>query len=276
MDTSSCANCATPLEPVQHFCAHCGQKSPAHRLTPGHFIHESFHALTHADKGIFYLLRSLATHPGTVAREYMAGRRKKYFNPFTFFILVMGLFVFMNTYFNKAAIHRDPDPAILQRIPTEAARQQYLVMMERSNTISEFFTKNGNIVAMFAIPLLGLLTWFFYRKRQYNFTEHLVANLLFTSFMNLVFTLTIFPLQSIYRDTGWGGILVLMGMFWQVLYMWWAFNGFLQLRTAGERFRSFLVSFTCLVAWLVVSMSFIAIYIYRSPQFYKFFTRMMG
>lgn len=276
MDTSACANCSTPLEAAYQFCPHCGQKSPVHRLTSAHFLHEGFHAVTHTDKGIFYLLKSLATHPGRVAREYMAGRRKKYFNPFTFFLLVMGLFVFLNTYFNQETIHRKPDPAILQRIPTEEGRQKYLVMLERSNTINGFFTKNGNIVAMFAMPFIALLTWIFYRKRQYNYAEHLTANLIFLSFMNLVFTLTIFPLQSFFRNTGVGGLLVLAGLFWQLLYMWWAFNGFLQLRTAGERFRSFLVSLTCLVGWMIVSMSFIALYIYRSPQFYKFFTRMMG
>lgn len=276
MDTSACANCSTPLETAHRFCPHCGQQSPVHRITTGHFLHEGFHAVTHTDKGIFHLLKSLATHPGTVAREYMAGRRKKYFNLFTFFLIVMALFVFINTYFNKEVGHRQPDPTILQRIPTEAGRQKYLVMMERSNTINAFFTKNANIVAMFAIPFLSFLTWVFYRKRQYNYAEHLTANLMFMSFMNLIFTLTIFPLQSVYKGTAFGGVLVWLGLLWQALYMWWAFNGFLQLRTAGERFRSFLVSLFCIVAWIILSMSFIAIYIYRSPQFYKFFTRMMG
>jgi hypothetical protein len=55
------------------------------------------HYFTHADKGIFQLLKALVTQTGTVAREFVSGKRKKYFPPFNFFLIVAALFVFMGS-----------------------------------------------------------------------------------------------------------------------------------------------------------------------------------
>jgi hypothetical protein len=79
MSSPTCLNCEENLEISAKFCPQCGQKTDTHRLTIGHIVHDSVHAITHADKGIFHLLKDLAVRPGVVAREYIGGKRKKYF-----------------------------------------------------------------------------------------------------------------------------------------------------------------------------------------------------
>ena len=101
MSSPNCLNCEENLEVSAKFCPQCGQKTSTHRLTIAHILHDGLHALTHADKGIFHLLKDLAVKPGIVAREYIAGKRKRYFNPFTFFLIMMGLFVVSASYFNS-------------------------------------------------------------------------------------------------------------------------------------------------------------------------------
>src|SRR5688572_10457773 len=88
----NCKNCDSPLD--GNFCANCGQKSEIHRVTFKHFLHEFFHAFTHTDKGILLLMKELITRPGYVAQEYLDGKRKKYFNPLTFLIILSSLYVF--------------------------------------------------------------------------------------------------------------------------------------------------------------------------------------
>ena len=53
--------------------------------------HDLAHAITHAGHSIFALVRALATRPGTVAREYAAGKRKSHFGPFAFLVITVGL-----------------------------------------------------------------------------------------------------------------------------------------------------------------------------------------
>jgi Protein of unknown function (DUF3667) len=274
MQPTNCLNCGTDLQTGQRFCGQCGQQAAIHRFSVPHFLHEFFHAFTHADKGIFHLLKSLATRPGTTAREYINGRRKAYFSPFTFFLIIMGIYVLANAFFVKAPPEQEPDPQVLAHIPTEEGRQTYIGMLTRGNKVAHFMTKSANIVAMVAVPLIALITWLFFRRRRYNYAEHLTANLLFVVFSNLVFVILIFPLDALFKGHFFTRYFPFIGMFLQALYLFWCLNGFLELKSAGQRTKSLLVSFFAIVLWFVCCLTLMALYIYQSWDFYKFYGRM--
>ena len=221
-------------------------------------------------------LKHLGTRPGTTAKEYVDGRRKAYFNPFTFFLLIMGLFVFLNITFNPPKRKFQADATVLNRMPNEPARQNYISTMKRVEWVTNFTTKNGNLLAMIAIPYISAITWLFYRRHRFNYAEHLTANMMFITFSNLLFALLVFPLQAATRNSSAGGLILFVGMLLQVFYLWWCLNGFLELRTAGSRARSLLVSLLAIFLWTLLTMLAMAIYIYQSWNFYKFFTRFAG
>lgn len=276
MSSPTCLNCAATLDQPVNFCSHCGQPSNTHRLTIRHFIHESFHAVTHADKGIFHLLAGLATKPGTVAREYIAGRRKAYFNPFTFFLIVMGVFVLSNNYFTATPKRFKPDEKVLARIPTRQGQERYLTMSRRGAEVSAFTHKHGNVIAMFAVPFFALLSWLFYRRKGYNYAEHLTANLLFVTFSNIAFIIIVYPLQGLNRSNSSMGMFALaLGFILQILYLTWCYSRFLPLN--GRRVNplgAFVLSISGVCLWILLTMTVTALYIYRSPAFLNFFTRM--
>ena len=271
---SACLNCQTALDRGEKFCPACGQNAKTHRLTLGHFFHESFHAVTHADKGVFHLLKCLAIRPGSTAREYLQGRRKAYFNPFTFFLLVMGVFVFLNVYFSPPHKPIQPDDRVLARISSQAGRQNYIATINRVENVTKFTRTHGNIMAMIAVPYISLFTWLFFRRRGFNYAEHLTANMMFITFSNLFFAVLVFPLKALVTRTQAGPLIVVSGLILQVLYLGWSLNGFLNLRSTGSRLKSFGVSFLAILLWSVLTMVTMAIYIYQSSDFYKFFTRM--
>ena len=275
MNHSHCLNCTTPLEEGVKFCPQCGQNRNIHRFTMANFFHEGFHAFTHTDKGIFHLLNALATKPGTTAREYILGKRKSYFSPFTFFLILMGIFVLSNTYFRKEKKPVEPSAKVLQRIPTEQGRQHYITMMHRVSTSSNFFRKHGNVIAMVAIPFLSFFTWLFFRRKGFNYAEHLTANMMFVAFSNLVFTLVIFPLSGLLgADKTY--LFTMGALLLQAIYFAWALNGFLQLHSTGQRVKSFSVALLAIFLWSVFSITMMAVYVYRGWDFYQFFTRMGG
>jgi hypothetical protein len=275
MENSHCLNCNAHLDNAVKFCSQCGQNKNVHRFTMYNFFHEGFHAFTHTDKGIFHLLKSLALRPGTTAREYITGKRKKYFNPFTFFLILMGIFVLSNNYFKKETVQKEPDANVLQRIPTAEGKAKYIAIMKRANNISVVFKKHGNVVAMIAVPFISLFTWLFFRRKGFNYAEHLTANMMFVAFSNLVFTLVIFPLTALVNPTT-SFIITMLALLLQALYFAWGLNGFLQLRTAGQRFKSISVSLLIIILWAAFTMLASAIYIYQSKDFYQFFSRMKG
>src|SRR5690349_6274896 len=89
---TTCKNCSYEFE--GKFCPNCSQKAATHRFTIGHIGHEFLHALTHTDKGVLLLIKELFTRPGYVALEYNAGKRKKYFNPITYMLLILAIQIF--------------------------------------------------------------------------------------------------------------------------------------------------------------------------------------
>ena len=273
MESNKCLNCSTLMDSDAKFCAACGQSKNVHRFSMPNFFHEAFHAFTHTDKGILHLLKCLAIQPGTTAREYINGRRKYYFNPFSFFLILMGLFVLSNSFFVKPRKITEPNATVLQRIPTEDGKKKYIAMMGRVTKSSNFFRQHGNVVAMVAVPFISLFTWLFFRRKKYNYAEHLTANMMFVAFSNLVFTIIVFPLGSLF-SSGKGNIFIFIAMLLQVFYFTWSLNGFLELRTTGQRTKSFFVSLFAIICWSLFTITCMAIYIYQSRDFYQFFTRM--
>ncbi|WP_410503458.1 DUF3667 domain-containing protein [Hymenobacter sp. AT01-02] len=78
------------------YCPQCGQPRP-HRLSVRHVLHELLHVFTHADKSIFAYTGHVLLRPGQVVADYLAGRRKRYFNPFQFLLLVVGAATLLTT-----------------------------------------------------------------------------------------------------------------------------------------------------------------------------------
>lgn len=263
MTPSHCLNCSEPYEAGNQFCPACGQTTHTHRLTLGHFLHEAWHATTHTDKGIFHLLKRLATRPGTTAREYLEGRRKAYFNPFTFFLLAMAVFVFLNVYFAPPPKKTEPDRQVLSKIPSVAGKQNYISRLQRVDHVAHFTRTKGNILAMIAIPYISLFTWLFFRKREFNYAEHLTANMMFITFSNLLFAALVFPLQAAVRGTRAEGIMMWIGMMVQVLYLGWCLNGLFQLKSLA-RLKAFGVSLLAILLWVLLNLLVIGLYIYQS------------
>jgi hypothetical protein len=175
---TTCKNCSTSFE-GKH-CPECGQKADTHRFTVPHLAHEIFHAITHTDKGILFLIKELAYRPGHVAREYNAGLRKRYFNPFTFLLIAIAfqLFVLKQVHFYEhftAAMTRfqtkiealagkkvnADTPEVSEA--TKAAEKNMTVVQENSRTLTFMF-----------IPFIALLTWFLFKKSGFNYAENLV------------------------------------------------------------------------------------------------------
>ena len=275
MQSDNCLNCNAPLDASQQFCGTCGQKANTHRLTLSHFFHEFFHAFTHADKGIFHLLFALMIRPGTVAREYIEGKRKKYFNPFTFFLILMGIYVLSNRIFNPVPkeIHV---PVGIMNIPDETVKSKTIAMFIRGGEVRNFTSANGNIISMIAIPMIALIFWLSYKKRKYNYAEHLTANMMFTSFANIFFTLLVFPLQKLTAGSPYSFLITIIGLVLQVGYYTWAYTGMFQEKSFGGRLKIFGVSLLSVFVWTLFTLTMIAIYIYQSWDFYQFFVRMFN
>jgi uncharacterized membrane protein len=128
----------------------CGQKTPHGRLDVHELAHDAWHAVAHLDGGLPRLIRGLATRPGRVYVEYLAGARKRYFNPVLFLLMASGAYIVLGT----------------------AALKRYVSVMGRSSqAVAETMVLQADKYRyLLAIPLVVLLSWALSRKR-YHFAE---------------------------------------------------------------------------------------------------------
>ncbi|MBD3581781.1 DUF3667 domain-containing protein [Flavobacterium selenitireducens] len=159
---SVCRNCDRELAADFGFCPGCGQKSDLHRLSWHEIAHDSIHYFTHADKGIFSLIADLGSKPGSVARQYVEGRRRKYFPPLNFFLIIAAILVISSTWnpLQRTDISRE-NITVLSKIKDTQERAHQLSVYERKAKVTPFISSYSNVVALASLPLSAFVFFCF-------------------------------------------------------------------------------------------------------------------
>jgi hypothetical protein len=160
----TCKNCSAEMH--SRFCPDCGQKSDTHRISVGHVLHEGFHSVTHTDKGFLLLIVALLTKPGIVAREYLEGKRKKYFNPVTFLVVTSALFYFVSSLTGYMDALSGGNRSVSGEAMPAFVRDAFYIA-----------THSGKwLLLLLIVPLMALISWLLFIRRGYNYAEHFVLN----------------------------------------------------------------------------------------------------
>lgn len=175
----SCLNCNASLSSTARFCAQCGQKAQTRRLTLHDFGHELWHALTHTDHSALSLVKALLTRPGQVAREYVQGARKRYFNPFTFMVVCIGLNVLLVVATGIGGFANQP------------------------GKVGQALQNHTNWVFLAQVPVLALWQRLL-QSGGLNLSEHLVLAAYSSGMRSLYYVLVIVPTALVQTLLNWG------------------------------------------------------------------------
>jgi len=250
----NCKNCDAVID--GNFCAHCGQKAEVHRITVGHVLHDLVHAFTHADKGIFRLAKQLLLKPGVVAREYVEGKRKRYFNPLSFLVLTMAISAWLSYksgYFESMSRPRKPATAqIGKKVETEVDK----VRQEASRINIEDHKIIG--LALMA-PLIAFLSWILFKGSGFTFAENFVLASFMFGLANLFKIFVFIPLHLLVP----GKTILIDGIFQLVflVYVGISFKQFFRSNTGLTVVKSvaFLILFIALFWVFMYSYAFVKI-----------------
>lgn len=255
---SSCPNCEAPLRADFKICPNCGQTTHLHRFTLAHIFHEIFHAITHTDKGILYLIKHMTLWPGVAAREYVLEyKRKRYFNPFTFLVLILGLAVFANSIIHPYT-KRVQD--LSNQFKTQEKKKTYTILRQRQTEAARFVESRNNLVTFAALPIIALVFWLFFRKTGINYAEHLVANIFFAAYYSLLSILISLILMAVPTKAPY--ILNVIQLFIHVFYLTLSYYGFLNYRAPRKYALTGAASLLAIGAWFVTSALVMSVYIF--------------
>lgn len=83
---TDCLNCGHPLELSDRFCPNCSQANSVKHLTIKDFLDELFEDMVRFDTRLVRTLTTMLWRPGRVSKDFIAGKRKTYANPFRFLL----------------------------------------------------------------------------------------------------------------------------------------------------------------------------------------------
>ena len=93
-----CKNCGKDAH--GKYCASCGQRTSVSKVTFRETIHDLVDTLFTIDAPLLTTLKLLLVNPGTLFTEYINGKRKKYYRPVTFFILMTLIYLVVRSIIN--------------------------------------------------------------------------------------------------------------------------------------------------------------------------------
>jgi hypothetical protein len=170
------------------------------------------HTFTNVERGPLVFAWALLTRPGGIAREYVEGRRRRYYGPFATLAVLVGLVAL--------ALNLSGFQVLSQEVSTAPA-----------TVLQQHF----NWVLLVQLPLLGIACALLFRDARLTLPEHMVL-VAYTLGMRAVVITVIVPvalLSSTSAPTFWQN-----SAFWAVWYVYfgWAASQFY----AGARWRSWL------------------------------------
>ena len=262
--SKECPNCEFEVAPNFEYCPQCGQKANLHRLSLHDVLHDALHYFIHTDKGFIRLLKELIFKTGIVAKEYVSGKRKKYFPPLNFFLLVATIYVLISSMvaFHSPANALKGHPEI-NTIHDPVQEKYQLQIYERQERALHFINKFSNIIAMAAVPLICLIYWICYIQGTYNYTEHLAGCMYMVGFTNLIYAVILVPISLLMGVKQFNSSfpLALIFMIFQIIYNSIFYYRFIGNYSNASLAKAIAVSSLAVLFWFGFSGFLVAVYI---------------
>ncbi|HSK13761.1 MAG TPA: DUF3667 domain-containing protein, partial [Phnomibacter sp.] len=191
---------------------------------------------------------------GTLIREYIAGKRKKYMSPVTLLLICAGLsYLSINAFdLGEVNMRNMPAPETLE-FSSEASKERYIQRYDRAYQFNMFINKNSKLVTLSATPLLALLYWLLFLKARFNYFEHLVACMFSNSATSLVYALILMPIVSLMG----GGMIYLVVTFLflvgETIYRAWCYYGMMGYHGWKKAIKVFFYSLVVTGVWSLFS-----------------------
>lgn len=184
----ACPECGATI--VGRFCARCGEARPApDGLRVAHLAGELFEHVTSLDFKLVRTLVALVRRPGSLTREFVAGRRSRYTRPLALYLLVSGAFFLISPHLPVRPIdprafitNRNPHPAVARHFDAIAARHGETRVTMAARVARSPYVGSRYSAALLVPALAAMLTLLLVGRRRL-LAEHLLFAIHAQSFL---------------------------------------------------------------------------------------------
>lgn len=174
----ACRNCGAPAG--GRYCPECGQETALHPPSAREFLQEFVGHYVALEGALWRTLKKLVV-PGALTVEYLAGRRRAYVPPLRLYLTASLLF-FLATRLLSVAVPLEPqislvcrgDPACIQQHGTIDGPNGKMTPAAAAQLVRDTEISQVPYAMFFLVPVFALVTRAAYRRRAFNYGEHLV------------------------------------------------------------------------------------------------------
>ena len=151
-----CINCAN--EHFENFCPNCGEPGTVPKITFRSILNDFSSSVISMDKGFLYVVKNLFLNPRKVVIDYILGKRKNTFNPVSFLIIMVSIYLIVDSFIT---------------IPSGGTKERseyYSIGYEAG----KFIRVNLKYFWILSIIWLSISTKMIFQR--FNFAEHLAIN----------------------------------------------------------------------------------------------------
>ncbi|NNE01688.1 MAG: DUF3667 domain-containing protein [Eudoraea sp.] len=181
--THTCNNCGAVSN--GYFCPECGQRLSVNRVNFKETIQDFADVVFSVNGPLLTTLKGLIKQPGLVIREYLQGKRKKYYKPVAFFLLTTVVYLIIRQLIGF-------DPFRNSMIQVEEGSLDGTTLTDARNYM---LLNINNFLFIFVFTLATFSKLFFFKK--YSLAEFLAISFYLIGIYTLFVTCTMFLVQYI-------------------------------------------------------------------------------
>ena len=191
MTNNNCLNCGKKL--TDKFCSGCGQKADTKRITFKNLLYNDvIQGVFNLELGILYTAKQALLRPGQAALDYIAGKRKRFYNIFYLILLTIGALIFTN---NMGDLFGDQSGELVT---------EKVYLNEASEKLDKIISQKRNIILFLFVPFAAFNSFILFRKKKLNLSEHSILSGMILLGILLLSTLgnIYFPLNNYLNFSG--------------------------------------------------------------------------
>ena len=201
-----CPNCQSQLKEHMNYCFNCGQENHITRVSLKMLFRDFTATYFSFDSKLFKSLKYLLIRPSFLSTEYLEGRMQQYLTPVRLYVFIS--FVFFVLVGLKSSDTIDPvkvSDSVKNSVKEELNKEGLDEVYEYKSIFSDYKSMEQKVGAVFGnkkeinsfirymesklpillfllIPVLGMLLFLFFYKKDYYYIDHLVFALHLQSF----------------------------------------------------------------------------------------------
>lgn len=193
-----CVNCGTHYR--GNFCPACGQAAATGRLAVKDMLRSIFATLVAGDNVFFRTAAALLLRPGYMVRDYLYGRRARYFKPVQMLVRLVAVFVLFSYLFDRdySAINFMSEDIVNEHVHSEMLAHAIAAL---SSLLSNKAIYSLILALVSVVPFKLAFLGCRYQRPEgrmvgMNIAEHYYT-LVYLSCLNLIISILVTPFSSI-------------------------------------------------------------------------------